>query len=220
MRSDAKPCECMLLVGLTGNVASGKSTVARLLVEKGATLIDADVLARQAVRKGTPALAAIRERWGEAVLAPDGSLDRSALRRVVFGDEAELAALNAIVHPEVGRLRDQLAAAARERGDRIVVCDIPLLFEKHMTEEFDVLILVDAPRPMRLERLMRDRGLNEADAMQMIAAQMPADLKRARADVVIDNVGTMRELEQRVDEVWSWLDGEAERREHAASGVA
>lgn len=220
MRSDAKPCECMLLIGLTGNVASGKSTVARLLVEKGATLIDADVLARQAVRKGTPALAAIRERWGEAVIAPDGSLDRAALRRLVFGDEAELAALNAIVHPEVGRLRDQLAAQARERGDRIVVCDIPLLFEKHMTEEFDVLILVDAPRPMRLERLMRDRGLNEADAMQMIAAQMPAELKRARADVVIDNVGTMRELEQRVGEVWTWLDGEAERREHAASGVA
>jgi dephospho-CoA kinase len=210
----------MLLVGLTGNVASGKSSVARLLVEKGATLIDADVLARQAVRKGTPALAAIRERWGDSVITPDGSLDRAALRRLVFGDEAELTALNAIIHPEVGRLRDRLAAEARERGDRIVVCDIPLLFEKHMTEEFDVLILVDAPRPMRLERLVSDRGLNEADAMQMIAAQMPAELKRARADVVIDNVGTMRELERRVEEVWNWLDGEAERREHAASGVA
>lgn len=210
----------MLLVGLTGNVASGKSSVARLLVEKGATLIDADILARQAVRKGTPALAAIHERWGDAVLTPDGSLDRAALRHVVFGDENELAALNAIVHPEVGRLRDELVAAARARGDRIVICDIPLLFEKRLTEEFDVLILVDAPRPIRLERLVRDRGLNEADAMQMIAAQMPADLKRARADVVIDNVGTMRQLEQRVDEVWNWLDGEAQRREHAESGVA
>jgi dephospho-CoA kinase len=210
----------MLLVGLTGNIASGKSTVAKLLVQRGATLIDADVLARQAVRRGTPAYEKIRERWGDEVLLPDGSLDRSALRQRVFGDEAELEALNEMVHPEVGKLRDQLIREARERGDRIVVCDIPLLFEKHLTEEFDLLILVDAPRPMRLERLVRDRGLHEADAMQMIAAQMPAELKRARADIIIDNTGSLEDLERRVDEVWTQLDREAEQREATASTVA
>lgn len=210
----------MLLVGLTGNIASGKSSVARLLVQRGATLIDADVLARQAVRRGTPALAAIRERWGDEVLSPDGSLDRGALRERVFGDENELEALNAMVHPEVARLRDQLIVEARARGDRIVVCDIPLLFERHLTEEFDLLILVDAPRPTRLERLVRDRGLHEADAMHMIAAQMPAELKRARADIVIDNTGTLAELEQQVHEVWARLDREAEQREAEASSVA
>lgn len=210
----------MLLVGLTGNIASGKSSVAKLLVKRGATLIDADLLARQVVRSGTPAYDAIRERWGDEVLSPDGTLDRGALRARVFGDENELEALNEMVHPEVARLRDRLVIEARERGDRIVVCDIPLLFEKHLTEEFDLLILVDAPRPMRLERLVRDRGLHEADAMQMIAAQMPAELKRARADIVIDNTGSFAELEQRVEEVWARLDREAEQRETAASTVA
>jgi dephospho-CoA kinase len=210
----------MLLVGLTGNVASGKSTVATLLQQRGVTLVDADVLARLAVRRGTPAFEAIRDRWGDEVVSPDGSLDRAALRHRVFGDETELDALNAIVHPEVGRLRDRMIDEARERGDRIVLCDIPLLFEKHLTEEFDLLILVDAPRPMRLERLVRDRGLDEADAMQMIAAQMPAELKRARADIVIDNTGTRDELARRVDEVWERLDREADRREGAASSVA
>jgi dephospho-CoA kinase len=210
----------MLLVGLTGNIASGKSSVARLLQQRGVTLIDADVLARMAVRRGTPALEAIRARWGDAVLAPDGTLDRAALRHRVFGDEAELSDLNAIVHPEVARLRTALIAEARERGDRIVLCDIPLLFEKHLTEDFDLLILVDAPRPMRLERLVRDRGLEEADAMQMIAAQMPAELKRARADIIIDNTGSLDDLARRVDEVWERLDREAERREDAASSVA
>lgn len=205
----------MLLVGLTGNIASGKSTVAKLLVQRGATLIDADVLARQAVRRGTPAYEKIRERWGDEVLLPDGSLDRSALRQRVFGDEAELEALNEMVHPEVGKLRDQLIREARERGDRIVVCDIPLLFEKHLTEEFDLLILVDAPRPMRLERLVRDRGLHEADAMQMIAAQMPAELKRARADLIIENGGTLDELAARVSEAWEWLREAADAQQGA-----
>lgn len=212
--------EDMLLVGLTGNIASGKSSVAKLLVQRGATLIDADILARQAVRRGTPAYEKILERWGDDVLSPDGTLDRGALRERVFGDESELEALNEMVHPEVGRLRDQLVHDARERGDRIVVCDIPLLFEKHLTEEFDLLILVDAPRPMRLERLVRDRGLHEADAMQMIAAQMPAELKRARADIVIDNTGSFSDLERRVEEVWTQLDREAEKREATASTVA
>lgn len=206
----------MLLVGLTGNIASGKSTVAQLLSERGATIIDADVLARRAVERGTKAFEAIARRWGTSVLTPDGHLDRSALRRVVFGNQKELEALNDIVHPEVERLRELRIEEARSRGDRIVVCDIPLLFEKKMVDQFDRILLVDATRPLRLERLVSDRGLRETEAMDMIAAQMPAELKRARADFVIDNAGTLTELERRVNDVWASLIQEAESREHAA----
>lgn len=200
----------MLLVGLTGNIASGKSTVAQLLSERGATIIDADVLARRAVERGSAAFDAIVRRWGTSILAPDGHLDRAALRRVVFGNPKELEALNEIVHPEVERLREMRISEAAARGDRIVVCDIPLLFEKKMVERFDKIILVDAPRPLRLERLVNDRGLRETEAMDMIAAQMPAELKRARADFVVDNASTLTSLENRVNDVWAALVQELE----------
>ena len=205
----------MLLVGLTGNIASGKSTVAQLLSERGATIIDADVLARRAVERGSKAFDAIVKRWGTSILSPDGHLDRAALRRVVFGDPKELESLNEIVHPEVERLRDLRISEARGRGDRVVVCDIPLLFEKKMVDHFDRIVLVDAPRPLRLERLVNDRSLRETEAMDMIAAQMPAELKRARADFVIDNASTLTELEGRVNDVWASLVQDAEAREHA-----
>jgi dephospho-CoA kinase len=195
----------MLLVGLTGNIASGKSTVARMLSERGATIIDADVLARRAVERGTPGYERIVERWGDAVLAPDGHLDRAALRGIVFSNPEELELLNTIVHPEVERMRDRLVDEARERGDRIVVCDIPLLFERHLGGNFDRILLVDAPRDLRLERLVRDRDLRETEAMEMITAQMPAELKRAGADIVIDNDGTLAELQQQVDAAWASL---------------
>lgn len=195
----------MLLVGLTGNIASGKSTVAQMLSERGATIIDADVLARRAVEVGTPGYRRIVERWGDGVLAPDKHLDRAALRGIVFSDPEELEHLNAIVHPEVERMRDQLVRAAVERGDRIVVCDIPLLFERHLGENFDRIILVDAPRPVRLERLVKHRGLREPEATDMITAQMPAELKRARADIVIDNDGTLAKLELDVEAAWARL---------------
>jgi dephospho-CoA kinase len=206
----------MLLVGLTGNIASGKSTVAQLFSERGATVIDADILSRRAVERGTPAFDAIVARWGTAVLAPDQRLDRAALRRIVFSKPKELDALNAIVHPEVERLRQERIGDARARGDRIVVCDIPLLFEKKLTDRFDRIVLVDAPRPLRLERLVTDRDLRETEAMDMIAAQMPAELKRARADFVIDNAGTLSQLEQQVAEVWSALLDAAPAREQVA----
>jgi dephospho-CoA kinase len=193
----------MLLVGLTGNIASGKSTVARLFAAYGATVVDADVLAREAVRVGTPAYDQIVERWGTNVLCPDGVLDRAELRARVFHDAAELEALNAIVHPEVARIRDERVTEARARGDRIVVCDIPLLFERNLVDEFDVIVLVDAPRDVRLERLVHHRGLRETEAMAMIAAQMPAELKRARADHVIDNDGNVSALGAKVEYVWS-----------------
>jgi len=207
----------MLLIGLTGNIASGKSTVAQLFSERGATIIDADVLARRAVERGSRAFDAIVRRWGTSVLSPDGHLDRAALRRAVFGNPRELEALNDIVHPEVERLRAERLEDARGRGDRIVVCDIPLLFEKKMVDRFDRIVLVDSPRPVRLERLVGDRGLRETEAMDMIAAQMPAELKRARADFVVDNDGTLTDLERRVAEIWSALVQDAEAKE--AAGV-
>ncbi|MFL5609017.1 MAG: dephospho-CoA kinase [Gemmatimonadaceae bacterium] len=208
----------MLLIGLTGNIGSGKSTVAQLLSERGATIIDADVLARRAVEPGTSAYSAIVERWGTSILAADGSIDRTALRRIVFSEPLELEQLNTIVHPEVERMRIVLVEQARQRGDRLVVCDIPLLFERNLTAGYDRIVLVDAPRPVRLERLVRERGLRETEAMEMIVAQMPAELKRARADYVIDNVGTLTQLDQRVTEVWSALLEDAETVE--AAGVS
>jgi dephospho-CoA kinase len=199
----------MRLIGLTGNIASGKSIVADLFAERGATIIDADVLAREAVTKGSPALDAIVARWGSEVLDGDGNLDRAALRHRVFKDQTDLDALNEIVHPEVMRRRAQEVAAARARGDRVVVCVIPLLFERHLADDFDTIVLVDAPRSIRLERIVRDRGIEEAEAMKMIASQMPAELKRARADYLIDNMGTQQELELRAREVWEALQRDA-----------
>lgn len=195
----------MILIGLTGNIASGKSEVARMLAERGATVIDADELAREAVQPETQALRDIVKRWGKDILKSDGSLDRKALRQIVFADQNELDALNRIVHPGVTRLRDREIALAKERGDPIVVCVIPLLFERNLVEEFDAIVLVDAPRPVRLERLVATRGLEETEAMNMIASQMPAELKRARADHCIDNNGSLEDLERDVDALWSSL---------------
>src|SRR3954454_4688730 len=206
----------MLLIGLTGNIASGKSEVARMLAERGATLIDADVLAREAVEPETQALRDIVKRWGKDVLKADGSLDRKALRQIVFADQFELDALNRIVHPGVTRLRDREIARAKERGDPIVVCVIPLLFERNLVEEFDAIVLVDAPRPLRLERLVATRGLEETEAMNMIASQMPAELKRARADYCIENSGSLEDLERDVDALWSYLHRNAVESETEA----
>lgn len=198
----------MRLIGLTGNIASGKSAVAEMLAARGARIIDADVLARQAVMKGSPALESIVGKWGSEVLDSEGNLDRAALRHKVFEDQSELDALNEIVHPEVNRLRAAEVAAARARGDRVVVCVIPLLFERHLADDFDTIILVDAPRSVRLDRIVRDRKIDEAEAMKMIASQMPADLKRARADYVIENAGTRKELAAEVDRVWEAIVGD------------
>jgi len=199
----------MIRIGLTGNIASGKSEVARMLADRGATIIDADELAREAVEPETQALKDIIKRWGKDVLNQDGGLDRAALRQIVFADQNELDALNRIVHPGVTRLRDREIAKARERGDPIVVCVIPLLFERNIVEEFDAIIVVDAPRPLRLERLVATRGLEETEAMNMIASQMPAELKRARADFVIENDGSLDKLERDVDALWSSLQRDA-----------
>jgi dephospho-CoA kinase len=198
----------VLKVGLTGNIAAGKSTVAQVWQELGGTVIDADRLARQAVEPGTPALREIAAAWGPGVLDPSGALDRAALRKVVFADAEARARLEGIIHPAVGVLRDREYERARGRGERMVVADIPLLFEVGLADEFDVVVLVDAPESVREERLVRDRGLSKEDAQRMIGAQMPSAAKRARAHYIIDNSGTPAELRRRAIDVW----GELQRR--------
>ncbi len=192
----------MLRVGLTGNIASGKSEVARLFARRGATIIDADVLARNAVQRGMPAYRDIVARWGPKVLLPDESIDRGALRTLVFADPDARVALNAIVHPWVEASRATLLDEARQRGDAVVICDIPLLFETGMEKDFDQIVLVDAPEAVRLARLTQTRGLDVAQAQRMMAAQMPAAEKRAKAHHVIDNDGSLEALARRADQVW------------------
>jgi dephospho-CoA kinase len=192
----------VLIVGLTGNIASGKSEVARIFSDLGATVIDADELARETVRPGTPALTAIIDRWGERVLNPDGTLNRAALRAIVFSSESDRQHLNAIVHPEVKRLRDTLIDEARGRGDQVVIAAIPLLFEAGLQGEFDRIILVDAPDETRL---VHRRGLSPAEATRMMAAQLPAREKRSLSHVVIENDGDLKALRRAVETAWQDL---------------
>ena len=195
----------MLNVALTGNIAAGKSTVVDWLRRWGATIIDADELAREAETPGTEVLTAIVKRFGTNVLHPDGTLDRPALRAKVIGDDTALADLNAIVHPAVRRRRDELLAAAKARGDLLVVNDIPLLFEALDPAQFDAVVLVDAPQPVRRARLRALRGLSNEEADRMIAAQMDAGRKRARSRYVIDNDGSLKELEAKARVVFKEL---------------
>ena len=195
----------MLNVALTGNIASGKSTVAELFRIWGATVIDADRLVRDAQAPGSPVLRAIAARFGQDLIDTAGLLDRPALRRRVMGDPAALLDLNRIVHPEVQRRRAALEQEARNRGDRIVINDIPLLFETADPAAFDAIVLVDAPEPVRRARLLAQRGLTPADADQMLAAQRPSGPKRARSTYVIDNDGDRAALEARAREVWTQL---------------
>lgn len=201
----------MAYVGLTGNIASGKSEVSRLLAEHGAAIVDADILAREAVEPGTKGYDRLVARWGREILAPDGSIDRARLRHIAFSDGHELEALNGIVHPGIARLRRARIAEARAHGASVVVYVAPLLFERHIAREFDSIILVDAPQALRLQRLVERRGIAVEDAVNMIAAQMPAELKRARADFVIENDGTLEDLVRQVDEVWHRLTVPDER---------
>jgi dephospho-CoA kinase len=192
----------VLLIGLTGNIASGKTEVARIFADLGATVIDADELSRVAVQPGSPALAAIKARWGDQVLNADGSLNRVAMRGIAFSNDQDRQALNAIVHPAVKRLRDQLVDEARQRGDKVVVAAIPLLYEAGLEHEYDRVILVDAPDDVRLSRLVRRRGIGAVEAQRLMAAQMPASAKRAKADVVIENQSDLKELRREVERVW------------------
>jgi dephospho-CoA kinase len=195
----------MLNVALTGNIAAGKSTVAALFRQWGATLIDADQLVREVQSPGTPVLAAIVRRFGADLIDDAGRLDRDALRARVLNDPASLADLNRLVHPAVRERRSALEAEARARGDRIVISDIPLLFEASDPESFDVVILVDAPPEIRRARLLATRGLAPEEADRMLAAQGASGPKRARSTFVIDNDGDRATLEARTRSVWNEL---------------
>ncbi|MFD4410654.1 dephospho-CoA kinase [Streptomyces sp. NPDC058476] len=193
----------MLKVGLTGGIGAGKSEVSRLLVERGAVLIDADRIAREVVAPGTPGLAAVVDAFGEDVLAPDGSLDRPKLGSIVFADPEKLAVLNAIVHPLVGARSRELENAASE--DAVVVHDVPLLAENGLASLYDVVIVVDARPETQLDRLVRLRGMAEEDARARMAAQAPRDKRLEIADIVIDNDVPLEELQRRVRDVWADL---------------
>ncbi|MET8895399.1 dephospho-CoA kinase [Streptomyces albogriseolus] len=193
----------MLTVGLTGGIGAGKSEVSRLLVERGAVLIDADRIAREVVEPGTPGLAAVVEAFGEEILAEDGSLDRPRLGALVFNDPEKLATLNSIVHPLVGARSRELEKAAPE--DAVVVHDVPLLTENGLAPLYDVVIVVDASPETQLDRLVRLRGMSEGDARARMAAQATREQRRAVADIVIDNDVPLDALERRVKQVWADL---------------
>lgn len=198
----------MIRIGLTGTVGAGKSTVADLFERWGARRVDADELAREAVEPGGAALAAIREEWGDEVLDEEGRLDREEMRRRVFGDADARRRLEEIVHPEVRRLRDERMTEAREAGADVVVSEVPLLLEKEMEEEFDVVVVVDAPRSVRRRRVAEERGVDAETFGAIEAAQWPADRKRRAADRVIDNGGSLADLEQAARRVWERIVGE------------
>jgi dephospho-CoA kinase len=193
----------MFRLGLTGGIGSGKSTVSARLAAHGAVVIDYDLLAREAVEPGTPALAAIVERFGPDVISPDGSLDRPALGAVVFADESARVDLEAITHPAIHDL-----ARAREAtvpDDGVVVHDHPLLAELQMAPLFDLVVVVDSPEHVQMQRLVELRGMTEADARARLAAQTSREDRQAVAHVVLDNTGSIADLEAEVDALWERL---------------
>lgn len=189
----------MLRIGLTGGIGSGKSTVADRLAAHGAFVLDADRVARQVIEPGTPGLASVVEAFGTEVLAADGALDRSALGRTVFGDEVARQRLNGILHPRIAARTAELAASAPR--DAVIVHDVPLLVENGLGPDYHLVLVVDAPEPVRIERL-RARGLDADDARRRVASQAGEQARRAAADVWLDNAGTPDDLLAAVDRLW------------------
>lgn len=188
-------------VGLTGGIASGKSTVSAMLAEHGAVIIDADALAREVVEKGTPGLDAVVAEFGDELLGPDGELDRAAMGRLVFADESARRRLEAIVHPLVFERIVELEEAAAD--DAVVVHDIPLLAESGRADTFDAVLVVDAPPEVQVERMVRDRGWTREEAESRIRAQASREDRLAIATHVIENAGTREDLRERVAEVFA-----------------
>jgi dephospho-CoA kinase len=205
----------MLLVGLTGGIASGKSVVAARLAEHGAVVVDADAIARQVVEPGTPALARIAAEFGPGVLTPDGRLDRAALGAIVFADESKRLLLNSITHPAIlEESQRQFAAAGAADPEAVVVYDVPLLSEARSRAEFDVVVVVSAPEETRVERMVSIRGMSVEEATRRIRSQVPEDTRRAMADIIIESGGTLDETLAQADAVWQQL------RQRAVGGPA
>jgi dephospho-CoA kinase len=196
----------VLVVGLTGGIGSGKSTVSRLLAERGAVIVDADAITREVQEPGTPAFTAIVERFGPGIVAADGTLDRAAVADIVFADPDALADLNKIVHPAVGGEIAQRMTRLAET-DAVVVLDVPLLVESKRGYPVAGLIVVDVDPEVALARVVEQRGMREADVRARMANQASRDDRLARADRVIDNSGTLADLERQVDAAWSWIQG-------------
>lgn len=192
-------------VGLTGGIASGKSTVSAILAELGAVVIDADQLAREVVERGTPGLTRVVEEFGPEILTAEGDLDRPQLGRIVFGDETKRKALESIVHPLVFERYAELEAAAPPEA--VVVHDIPLLAESGRADTFDAVIVVETPAEVQVERMLRDRGWTREDAEARIAAQASPEQRRAIATHLIVNTGTREELREQVERVYRELAG-------------
>lgn len=193
----------MVKAGLTGGIGAGKSEVARLLAAYGAVIVDADRIAREVVEPGTEGLRAVVAEFGEDILTADGTLDRPKLGALVFGDTERLAALNALVHPLVAARSAELEAAAGPEA--VVVHDVPLLTENGLAPLYDRVIVVDASPETQLDRLVRLRGMTEAEARSRMAAQAKREERLAIADVVIDNDGPLDDLERQVRRVWETL---------------
>jgi dephospho-CoA kinase len=195
----------VIKVGLTGGIGSGKSEVARLLAGHGAVVIDADVLAREAVAPGSTGLARVVAEFGPDVLGADGSLDRSTLAQVVFADPERLARLNAIIHPYVRRRSAEIMAAAP--ADAVVVEDVPLLVENNLQGRYDVVVVVDASPETQVGRLTRARGMSASDAQARMSTQATREQRAEVADVIIDNDGDLGALETQTDALWERLSG-------------
>jgi dephospho-CoA kinase len=195
----------MLVVGLTGGIGSGKSTVSLLLARRGAVIVDADVAARRVLEFGGPAYEGVVERFGAGIVAPDGTIDRPALAAIVFEDAQALADLNDLTHPAVGVLINAQLAAEAET-DHIVILDVPLLVESGRTGTAGVIV-VDCPPEIAIQRLVTQRGMDEADARRRVAAQVAREDRLAHADFVIDNSGPPEALEAQVEAAWVWIEG-------------
>ncbi|GAB2475616.1 dephospho-CoA kinase [Jatrophihabitans fulvus] len=193
-------------MGLTGGVGSGKSTVARLLAQRGAVVLDADAIAREVVEPGTEGFDAVVEHFGRSAVAADGTLDRAWIARTVFADRAQLDALNSITHPRVARRFAELEAQAP--AEAVVVYDVPLLVENGMADGFDLVVVVLASEAIRLTRLA-GRGMAEDDARARMARQATDEQRRAVADEIIDNDGDLASLERQVDAVWTRITDRA-----------
>jgi dephospho-CoA kinase len=197
----------VIRLGLTGGIGSGKSTVSRELAALGAVVVDADLVAREVVEPGTPGLAAVVEAFGPQVLLPDGTLDREALGKVVFGDDEARARLSGILHPLIGARSAELWAAAEASGAAVLVHDVPLLVENKLEAMYDEVLVVDVAPDVQVERLVGLRGMTPEDARARIAAQANRDVRLASATRVLHNDGTIQELQAQVRAVWDDITG-------------
>jgi dephospho-CoA kinase len=197
----------MLKVGLTGGIGAGKSEVSRRLASYGALVIDADQIAREVVEPGTPGLAQVVGLFGTGVLAPDGTLDRQRLGEIVFGDDELRAKLNSLIHPLVGARLRELEQGAD--ADAILVEDVPLIAENDLADFYDLVVVVDVPRRLQEERLVRDRGMTPDQVAVRMAAQASREQRLAIAGIVVDNSGSLAELDREVGELWAELSRRA-----------